>query len=780
MMRALYRWLVSVLLMITVVSPILGNAAESFRPGASGEHIRRELFEAQQDLQAGDRDAAVARLQTLQTDITTFVDAFAPYGSVSTDLQEAWAATTSAAENGDVTAFAANRPQVWTALLHGSWQHVMALLEAGDIPGAQSWLLLREYRPTTRYARPSADATLAIKEYAAGNLTLEDASLAIEADLLDTYQASFRAELDLLAAKHSVSPLSSAEAAGHAEGYWRILEPAYLEQKGPEHNPRPVLQTIVAEAIAGDTDQAAAWANDVIAVERTFRAAPLSEDEQARRGGQLLRYLELVSVEYGRGVQGNQVTNQVEISEATAFLEGATTSYNDLYLILSDLDPATTQKIEEDLAWLANVMEDAQAGKPVPDKSEINNRTESMRDSLSAIFPEAWSRDGSSADFDVIDSLLDQMEAHARAGDFEAAESSRLEAYALYDLGAEKRLAAFAPQLANETEAIFWGGTSEFDGLATLIANHASPSEIAASRAELDRLLEDGQKRIGSARPSKAIIVFNSATIVFREGLEGVLILASLVAAMIGENRKFKKPLIVGAVLAFAATALLFWAAQTVLGSLSRYGEKLEAIVSLIAIAVLLVIMNWFFHKVYWTRWIGHHQTKRRALIGGAAGQAIGLITLGFTSVFREGAETVLFLQALTLDAGVGVVIQGTALGLLGTAIIGLLVMVMQKKLPHKKMLMVTGLMIAFVLVVMVGNTVHVTQAVGWMPITPIDGLVFPYWASVWLGLNATWEGIILQIASVILVVGSYFAAEIASGHMSVKLPVRSPTAESH
>jgi high-affinity iron transporter len=39
-------------------------------------------------------------------------------------------------------------------------------------------------------------------------------------------------------------------------------------------------------------------------------------------------------------------------------------------------------------------------------------------------------------------------------------------------------------------------------------------------------------------------------------------------------------------------------------------------------------------------------------IVGGAAGQAIGLVVLGFTSVFREGAETVLFLQALVLDAG--------------------------------------------------------------------------------------------------------------------------------
>jgi high-affinity iron transporter len=147
-------------------------------------------------------------------------------------------------------------------------------------------------------------------------------------------------------------------------------------------------------------------------------------------------------------------------------------------------------------------------------------------------------------------------------------------------------------------------------------------------------------------------------------------------------------------------------------------------------------------------------------LIGGAAGQFLGLAVLGFTSVFREGAETVLFLQAMVLDAGTLVVLEGVALGLVGVAIVGALVFYLQAKLPHKKMLIITGFMIALVLVTMVGNTVHVLQVVGWAPITPIENLVLPYWTGVWLGLYATWEGIIAQVIAVVFVVGSYFAAE--------------------
>ena len=54
-----------------------------------------------------------------------------------------------------------------------------------------------------------------------------------------------------------------------------------------------------------------------------FRAAPLSPDEQVRRAGQMLRFLSLVPVEYGRGVRNGQVAKDLEIREAITFDDGA-------------------------------------------------------------------------------------------------------------------------------------------------------------------------------------------------------------------------------------------------------------------------------------------------------------------------------------------------------------------------------------------------------------------------------------------------------------------------
>ena len=121
---------------------------------------------------------------------------------------------------------------------------------------------------------------------------------------------------------------------------------------------------------------------------------------------------------------------------------------------------------------------------------------------------------------------------------------------------------------------------------------------------------------------------------------------------------------------------------------------------------------------------------------------------LGFTSVYREGFETALFLQALTLEAGALTVLQGVRLGLAGVVAVFALVVSLERKLPHKKMLIVTGVLITWVLVVLVGQTVQPMQEVGWLPVTPDRGPSLPYWAGVWLGLYPTWEGLLLQAAA--------------------------------
>jgi high-affinity iron transporter len=269
---------------------------------------------------------------------------------------------------------------------------------------------------------------------------------------------------------------------------------------------------------------------------------------------------------------------------------------------------------------------------------------------------------------------------------------------------------------------------------------------------------------------SHGVVVANSAIIVFREGLEAVLIFAAVTASMLGGQRRLRRPVAAGAAVAFAATVGTWFLAQAILGQFSQYGDRLMAVTGLIAVAVLLVIMNWFFHKVYWTKWIGKRNAQRKRVLAGGfvGGQVVGLVALGFTSVYREGFEVVLFLQNLQLQAGTGTVLEGVAIGLTGTVAVGIATFFLQQKLPYKRMLVVTGVMLGVVLVVMIGGSARTLQDVGWLTTTPI-GVQFPDWWARWFEVVPTWETVGAQAFAAVLVLGSYFAAR----YLKVRRPVR-------
>ena len=258
----------------------------------------------------------------------------------------------------------------------------------------------------------------------------------------------------------------------------------------------------------------------------------------------------------------------------------------------------------------------------------------------------------------------------------------------------------------------------------------ATAAEVAETRKALDGALTDAEAAVGAGPTSTFAVVSNTAVIVFREGLEAVLILAALMAGMTGAQARLRRPLLAGAGAAFVASVTTWGIAQTVLGSLSRYGEKLEAVVSLVAIAVLLLILNWFYHRVYWNEHLAElHGRKKRILgigVGVAAAQLVGLAMLGFSSVYREGFETVLFLQAIVLEAGAGAVLAGVAIGLAATLAVGVLTIRAPAEAAAQEDADGTGLLILWVLVVMVGTTVQTLQVVGWVPVTPVEGLQPP------------------------------------------------------
>jgi high-affinity iron transporter len=738
-------------------------AATPLAPWDAASDVRLALADAEAELVLGAPRAARARLSAASAALDTVL---ARRPALRREAAQALARADAAAAAGDGAAFSDASAVVWSAVLRAGFLGATEAAAGGDVARARSWLLVREFRPPTRFSRAAADATMALDGLAAGRLTPTAAAAAVRSDLLDTYEARLRSTLeDVHTAHQAAFGVARTAAVASSAGYWSIVRSAYAAQRGRADAER-VDAALVTLGEAGRSGLGVGPAlRRIDRLLSGFRAAPLAREEQLRRAGQLDRFLRLVPIEYGRGVRDGRVVLDFEIQEAITFRDGAAGAFRDLEPALLARSPAATRRLGAALAALGGALDAAARGDAVAAAEEVRATTDRALGLIEATFPKEWRDAAKTADFDVISATLDRVQAAAAAGEWGRAEQARLEAYGVFELGPEQRLRGLAPSMFQEVEGLFWYGHGDVPGLVVLLKRKASPEEIAAARQTLDTALQEAEARVGAGPGSRLSIVSNSAVIVFREGLEAVLILAALMASLVGAQRRHRRPLLAGVGVALAASAVTWVVAQTVLGSLAGWGEKLEAVVSLVAIAVLLLILNWFYHRVYWQENLQDlHRKKKRILVGASAGvltaQALGLVMLGFSSVYREGFETVLFLQALTLEAGAWTVLQGVALGFAGVLGVFFLVVALERRLPHKKMLIATGILITWVLVVLVGQTVQTMQVVGWVPVTPVEGFQPPYWAGVWLGVYPTWEGLVAQAGAAAFVVGSYLAAE--------------------
>ena len=263
---------------------------------------------------------------------------------------------------------------------------------------------------------------------------------------------------------------------------------------------------------------------------------------------------------------------------------------------------------------------------------------------------------------------------------------------------------------------------------------------------------------------SRTSAVIDSAILVFREGLETILVLAAVMASFLGANRVYRRPVAAGAGAGLAATVATWFIAAWFIGQLGVRGLDLQAATGLPAILVLLLVMNWFFHRVYWTGWIQHHHRRRRGLLAGGPETAMRRTLLGLRAArvhldLPRGVRDRRVPPNLRVTFGSNVVLEGVTLGCLFTAAAGVLTFALHQRLPYKRLLVITGAMLVVVLFVMVGEEVNEMQLAGWIGTTNI-GIHIPGWAGQWFSLFANVQTIAVQALAVAIVLGSYVAAQ--------------------
>jgi high-affinity iron transporter len=505
----------------------------------------------------------------------------------------------------------------------------------------------------------------------------------------------------------------------------------------------------------------------------------LSATDVTRLQRLLARFIDVVPKEYRNGVQGREIVIPLEYKEAVQFTQQAQSLVNELAPVWRRDQRDAYVKYQPELVEKLGILQkkiDQVQELPVIEKS-ADVVASILQDRFGISARRAGDKEQiiEETALDVRDSLNNSLAA-AKAGHWSEAESLRLDAYTAFDSEIEIRVMPRDPALATRTERSFLDGQQE-PGIKALLDRGAPMAELTTGYATALKNL-DACVALLKVAVSPTTIGFTAFTILAREGLEAIVILAALLAGLRGaENLRIRHSIVKGALLGVAASGLTFWLSQTLVRSLIRYGEKLEAVVSVLAVIILFMVTNWVFHKMYWVGWNAKLRdlSKLAKAVRGPFWEISALLGVGFLTVYREGFETTIFMQSLVLEGSGGSVLLGVLAGLVFIGTIGTLILFFGAKLPYRKLLIVTGVLVVSIMVTFMGSAVRLFQTVGWLPVHPLPGFNLPNWAGVWLGIYPSWEGILIPPLALVYVVGAWLYTKITAQRAGEKYAISPP-----
>ena len=214
-----------------------------------------------------------------------------------------------------------------------------------------------------------------------------------------------------------------------------------------------------------------------------------------------------------------------------------------------------------------------------------------------------------------------------------------------------------------------------------------------------------------------------SLLIILREGFEAILVIGAVVAFLVKTgHRERLRSIWTGVVLALGASALTAVVLATVLRALPATREVIEGVTMLVAVAVLFSVSYWLISRVEAAKWQKFIREKVDAALQQGGGTALSLVA--FLAVYREGAETALFYQAL-LNEGTGIVLPILAGVVVGGAILAVVFTLFWKygiRIPLRPFFAVTSVLLYYMAFVFMGKGVRELQEGGWVSITVLPG----------------------------------------------------------
>ena len=239
------------------------------------------------------------------------------------------------------------------------------------------------------------------------------------------------------------------------------------------------------------------------------------------------------------------------------------------------------------------------------------------------------------------------------------------------------------------------------------LAKRIDDQEAEAKAAEIAEAGETEEVVEETKQTDPRLLTFLGAFgIIVREGLEAILVIAAIIAYLTKSgNGKSLKNVYIGAVAgiaaSFAAAAVLAWA-KSAFASAGMAQEIIEGITALIAVCVLFYVSNWMISKAEAASWSRYIDGKVQSSV--EQGSAFALAFTAFLSVFREGAEVVLFYQPMLSEGNPGMVWAGFGVGCVVLVFVYLAITKLSIKLPIKVFFTATSILMAIMCVSFLGS----------------------------------------------------------------------------
>ena len=351
-------------------------------------------------------------------------------------------------------------------------------------------------------------------------------------------------------------------------------------------------------------------------------------------------------------------------------------------------------------------------------------------------------------EIDFIRITLQEMIILYEAQDYQGAYTSARTAYLDSYEYVEIPLRAINPDFTLEVEF-------QFATLRNLINEQADISEIREIVTAIERNLDESERIVTGTGTLAPIIAFTTSfAIIFREGLEAVLILGTILTYLeASRNTRFKKHVYYGVMAAIGATGLTWFIASYVIGISGASRELIEAIAALSATAMLFYVSFWVLNKIEHKKWMEF--VKAKVWQATTTGSVMVFVMLAFFTVYREGFETVLFYQAISGFAKYmeAYVLVGFIVGLAVLFLIYFLLRKLGKRLPLRALFGLTMGVGAYMSIAFLGNAVRELQILDIVPYTAMFGTIprLDINLATMTGIYPTLETVIAQIVLLVI-----------------------------